>query len=96
LQLPVLGTALFGLKDEAAVLIQIDAADGCGSITVLKVDRTLEHILVPPLVGHRGVRPGNTEEVAEFAQEKLVIGPLSGGGVPPPVDEPGRAVGIVF
>ena len=70
-------------EDEAATLVEVDPAGRSRAVGMMLGDRKFEG--VPEGMG--GVRMGNAEEVAEFGEEKLAIGPFRRCGLGPSGDE---------
>jgi hypothetical protein len=62
--------ALLRLKDEAAALIEIDAAGAGGAVLVMKGDAALEDVGVVGVVGVRGVRARDAEEIAQLGEKE--------------------------
>ncbi len=79
--------ALLGLEDEAAALVEIDAAGAGGAVLMMKGDAALEDVGVGGIVGLRGVRLRDAEERAELGEEEGVVGALGGSGFLPARDE---------
>lgn len=74
------GAALLGFQNEATAFIEVDAAGAGGSVSVVEVDGAFKYVGVVMVVGDRGVGTGNTEDVAEFGEEELVVGAFGGSG----------------
>ncbi|HEV7402340.1 MAG TPA: hypothetical protein VGO11_05415 [Chthoniobacteraceae bacterium] len=79
--------APLGLEDEAAALVEIDAAGAGGAVLVMKGDAALEDVGVGGIVGVRGIGLRDAEQRAEFGEEEGVVGALGGSGVLPAGDE---------
>ena len=67
---------LLGFEDEAAAPVEVDARGGDGAVPVRLLDGAFEDVVVAIRTGARRLRPRQIEHVAEFDQEKPVIGPL--------------------
>lgn len=75
--------ALFGLQDEATALVEVDAARTGRAVAVVEGHAPLEDVGVVPIVGRGGFRARRVEEIAEFGQKELAVGPLRRpGGFP--------------
>ena len=68
--------ALLGFEDEAAALVEVDAAGAGGAVAVMKGDAALEDVGVVGVVGRGRVGPRNAEQIAELGEEELVVGTL--------------------
>lgn len=79
--------ALLGLEDEAAALVEIDAAGAGGAVLMMKGDAALEDVGVVGVVGVRGVRARDAEEIAQLGEKEGVVGALGGAGALPASDE---------
>jgi hypothetical protein len=84
--------ALLGFEDKTAALVEIDASGAGGAVGVGERDGALEGVGVERVVGLRGLGALDGEEVAEFREEKLVVGTLGGAGFTPTRNEFPRRV----
>jgi hypothetical protein len=57
---------VFGFEDEAAALVEVDAAGGVGAAAVVEADGALEDVGVVAVVGLRRVGAGDGEQVAQL------------------------------
>src|SRR5690606_31414463 len=65
---------LFGLEDEAAALVQVDAQGGGEALRLAAADAALEHVVV---LGRRvagRVRARQVQRPAQLGQEHLIVG----------------------
>lgn len=58
------------------MLVQIDAAQGGVAVLVDQRDLALEDVDVALGVANRRGWPGDVEDVAQLAQEQILVGPL--------------------
>ncbi len=82
--------ALLGFKDEAAALVQVDAAGGAALIGLVVGDAALEAI--GSGAAGRGLGAVEPKQVAEFDQERRCVGALGLLGACPAGDEGGAQI----
>ena len=78
---------LLRFEHEAAALVAIDEAVALRAVAVRELHAALEHVGVVAGVVARRVGLGHAEQVAELADEELVVGALGAGGGVPAGDE---------
>ena len=72
--------ALFRFEDEAAALVEVDAAFGDGAIAMVGDYVALEYVGVVMNFRTGGVGPVDAEEIAEFREEGLAVGAFACAG----------------
>ena len=83
---------LFGLQDEASALVEIDAARADRAVSARKYDGAFEDVQIEPVVVPRRIWAIDTNQIAQFRQEKLTVRPLPGTGGLPAGNESGRRI----
>ena len=78
---------LFALQHKRATAIAIDATGRGGTVTVLKCDATLEHVIVVDIVTRGRVGWLQFQRGAEFADEELCVLQFIASGAAPAQDE---------
>lgn len=78
---------LLGLQHETAPFIEIHAAGAGVAIAMLEGDHTFEHVGIAAVIRASGVRTCHLENVAEFGEEELIVGPFGSAGPLPAVYE---------
>ena len=79
--------ALLGFQHERAAAVQIDPAVRLRAVGVQEHHAALEDVGVVIVVGDRGIGGRHREQVAQFAQKKLVVRVLRAAGRAPTGDE---------
>ena len=80
-------SGLLRLHDEAIAPVQIDATGAGAAVVRLEVDAALEHVVVQFVLRLRRFRPLHTEQIAEFAGERLEVRQFRAAGLSPPGNE---------
>ena len=62
-----------------SALVEVDAPDGCDAVEVMKDDSFLEDVVVAVVFCEGRFGPGNFHEVAEFREEKSIVGAFGSG-----------------
>jgi hypothetical protein len=83
----VLQDALFRLQDKAPSLVQIDPPRRVRAVQIVEQHVALEDVRIAGVVLDRRLRPGDLQHVAQFGEEKLIVGPFRAAGVRPTLDE---------
>jgi hypothetical protein len=71
----VLLDALLGFEDEVGAFVEVDEVGGGFAVGGGDVDGAVEDVVVLGVVGDGGFGVREGEGVAEFGEEKLVVGP---------------------
>lgn len=74
-------------EDEAAALVEVDPAVGLRAVGVDEDDAAFEDVGVVIIFRHGRSRARDIEQLAELAEEELVIGAFGAAGFGPAVDE---------
>lgn len=86
--------SLLGLQHEAPVLVEIDEADRVALAAVDEDGFALEDEAVAVRIAGLGIRMRNPEDIAEIAEEGILIRPLRGAGRFPFGDKGGGIHGL--
>jgi hypothetical protein len=79
--------ALLGFEDEAAALVEVDAAEGLGAVRVDEHDAAFEDVGIGIVFLLRGLGAGDFEQIAELAEKEGVVGAFGAARGGPAIDE---------
>ena len=79
--------ALFRFEDEVIPTVEVDEVGGGSAVKVMNGDGLVKDVGVEVVLGACGIRARDFQEVAEFGEEKCVIGTLGGGRLLPAFNE---------
>ena len=68
--------ALFRFEHEAAAFVEVDPFGRVGAVEVIEADVAFEDVGVLAVVLHGRIGPRDFDDVAQFGEEELVVGPL--------------------
>jgi len=90
------GGVLFGLEDEAAAAVEVDAAGGGAAVGVVERHGALEDVGVGLGVGAGGIGARHLQHVAQLGEEELVVGAFGSLRAGPTLDKgvEGRGNGL--